>query len=245
MRIVEAVMKIYLSVLSMLALGLAPLCAQDRQSGLNNDPEVYYFDDSEEKEKITLLVAEPTRIFRDKGGRSAMRTLEPGTLVELVAMNERAYRVRGGNKYNGFVGWVNPHDLASKDPEFLPKLKSFYKREMEVRDLIANREVAIGMTSDEVTRSLGEPTKTSVKVTAEGQTSLWEFITYTEQQHYTTYADPLTGAYVRRYSHTTREETGKISLEFQDDTVTSIERTEQQGGNGNVKIIARPLVLTW
>lgn len=223
---------------------ILPLQAQERPSLLNNDPELIYFEEIQD-EKIMLKVAEDTRLFRDKKGQSVARILKAGDVVQLIAMNDRAYRVRGGTNYHGYVGWVNPHHMASKDPEFVTNLKTFYARELEVRDLIAKQEVAIGMTSDEVVRSLGEPTKTSVRVDAESQTSLWEFITYEELDHFTTYRDPLSGSFVRRFSHTTREESGKVSVAFQDDLVTSIERTETQEGAGRVKIIARPIVLRY
>ena len=92
--------------------------------------------------------------------------------------------------------------------------------------------------------SLGKPTKTKVRQTIKGKTGVWEFIQYEEQDHYQTVRDPLTGRVFRQYSHTTKEELGKIVLEFEGEVVTAIEETENNEG-GKVKIVAPPLVFGW
>ena len=96
---------------------------------------------------------------------------------------------------------------------------------MEVRELVAAGEVAIGMSLDEVAASLGEPTKTKVRQTAKGQSGQWEFIVYEEQKHYQLVRDPLTGALYNQYTHTTLEETSKLVVEFENDVVTAIEES--------------------
>jgi len=54
----------------------------------------------------------------------------------------------------------------------------------------------------------------------------------------------LTGRIFRQYSHTTREEIGKVVIEFENEVVTAIEESENNGG-GKVKIVMPPLIFAW
>ena len=108
----------------------------------------------------------------------------------------------------------------------------------------ARHEIAIGLSVEEVSAALGRPTKTKVRQTVKGKTGVWEFIQYEKQDHYQTLRDPLTGGFYRRYSHTTREEIGKIVIEFENEVVTAIEESENNG-DGKVKIVTPPLIFAW
>ena len=72
----------------------------------------------------------------------------------------------------------------------------------------------------------------------------WEFIQYEEQHHYTYLRDPHNGTLLRKYSHTTREERGKLVVEFEDEVVTAIEESENRGA-AKVRIIVPPIVFAW
>jgi hypothetical protein len=159
-------------------------------------------------------------------------------------MTDKVYRVRGQGLRNGIVGWVAPWAFASKDPEFVANLKKLYERQIEVQAIIAENEVAIGMTIEEVGLSRGKPTKTSLRRTKQGQSGKWEYIDYEEVKHYVTRVDPLTGAAYRQLSHVTQEEKGKTVIEFEDEVVTAIEESEDRKG-GNVRIVVPPVVFGW
>jgi hypothetical protein len=155
------------------------------------------------------------------------------------------YRVRGKNARGEIVGWVAPWAFSSeKDPSFAENLKKFYARHMEVRELIAARQVAVGMTIDEVAKSLGKPTKTEMRRTSTGESGSWEFIQYEEVKHYINRIDPVTGGVFRQLSHITREEKSKTTVEFTDGLASAISESENNGP-GNVKIIVPPLVFGW
>ena len=113
-----------------------------------------------------------------------------------------------------------------------------------VNEIIANKGLAIGMTSKEVKLSRGEPTKTTVRITPTGESGSWEYINYNEIKHYITKVDPVSGQAFRQLSHTTREETGKTTVEFKDGAVSALEEMEDKGA-GNVKIIIPPVVFGW
>ena len=216
---------------------------REKSSLLNSDPDVVYTEEFTDK-KIELLVLKPATVYATKKGGRKLGVLKVDTKVTLIGLTGKAYKIRGTATHGGVSGWVSPKALGSKDRDFVENFKKVYERQKVVRDLIARHEVAIGMSVEEVSASLGKPTKTKVRQTIKGKTGVWEFIQYEEQDHYQTVRDPLTGRVFRQYSHTTKEELGKIVLEFEGEVVTAIEETENNEG-GKVKIIAPPLVFGW
>lgn len=212
-------------------------------SRIDSDPEVVYVEEFSE-ESIELLAIKAGGVYATKKGQRKLGNLKVDSRVKLVGFTEKAYKVRGEATHSGISGWVSPKVLASKDKDFVENLQRVYKRQMEVRGLIADGDVAIGMNLGEVAASLGEPTKTKVRQTARGQSGQWEFIVYEEQKHYQLVRDPVTGALYNQYTHTTLEETSKLVVEFENDVVTAIEESENKGG-GRVRVVAPPIIFAW
>jgi hypothetical protein len=196
-------------------------------------------------DSIKLKVEKPGIVFAtNKGGRNR-GILKTGTSVELISFTDRAYFVRGKREDNvGVSGWVTPKAFSAKDPKFVDKLKQVHTRQLLVRELIANQEVALGMTTDEVAQIYPKPTKTKVRRNAKGQTQVWEMIEYEEKNHYAMVRDPLTGAFFRQLTHTTNEEVAKVVVEFENGFVTAIEESENNGP-GKPTIVAAPVVFAW
>lgn len=194
---------------------------------------------------IKLKVEKPGIVYAtNKGGRNR-GILKTGTGVELIYFTDRAYFVRGKREDNvGVSGWVTPKAFSAKDPKFVEKLKQVYTRQLLVRELIENKEVALGMTPDEVAQIYPKPTKTKVRRNAKGQTQVWEMIEYEEQNHYAMVRDPLTGAFFRQLTHTTNEEVSKVLVEFENGFVTAIEESENNGAK-RPTIVAAPVVFAW
>jgi hypothetical protein len=226
----------------LMALSLAAM-AEPGRSLLDSDPEVVYLDQHLDK-PVELRIVKEAPIFSGKNGTRQLGTVLTGQKVVLEAMTERAYRVSAETNGNRANGWVAPWAFASKDPDFVENLKKLYKRQMEVAKLIEEKQVAIGMTLDEVGKVLGTPTKTRVRQTEKGRSGSWEFIDYEEVPHYTYVREPVSGQVFRQLSHVTREEKGKTVVEFEDEVVTVIEQTEDRGGGG-VKIIVPPVIWAW
>ncbi|MFT7302081.1 MAG: hypothetical protein ACI8UZ_000917 [Akkermansiaceae bacterium] len=194
---------------------------------------------------ITLKVDKPGWVYAtNKGGRKR-GALKVGIDVELVSFTDKAYFVRGKKESGqGVSGWVIPAAFSSKDPKFVEKLKQVHTRQLLVRELIAKKEVALGMSTSEASQILGKPTKTTLRRSAKGQTQVWEFIDYEKISHYTTVRDPYTGAIYRRLSHTTNEEKSKTLVEFENGYVSVVEISENNGP-GNPTIVTAPIVFTW
>ena len=226
------------------ALHLSTEAKSERKSLLNSEPGVIYLEEILEV-PIKLKVIKEAPVYSDKEGKIRLGFLKADQTVELEGMTENAYRVRGqGRSNNGIVGWVGPHAFSHPQEDFIAKLKQLYERQILVNKIINDKGIAIGMTLDEVDKSRGKPTKTSVRRTAKGEAGSWEYIDYEEVKHYVTRIDPVSGQSFRQLSHVTREETGKTVVEFEDGLVSALQE-DVDNGPGNVQIIIPPLVFGW
>jgi hypothetical protein len=236
-----------IGILLLVAAIVLPVQAQsrrpERRSLLNTDPDVVYFDGSFQPQ-IELQVIKEAPVFSDKEGKIRLGTLKSGQTVRVEAITDKIYRVRGQGTRDGIAGWVAPWAFSSKDPDFVANLKQLYDRQIQVQQLIANKEIAIGMTLEEVTQSRGKANKTSLRRTEKGQSGTWEYIDYDELKHYITRVDPVTGTVYRQFSHMTQVEKSKTTVEFENDLVTAIEESEDKRG-GNVRVIVAPLRFGW
>lgn len=229
------------------AMLVLPMQAQikraERKSLLDADPSVVYMDQALKK-PVELKVVKEAPVFSDKEGKQRLGTLKADQTVRLEAITDKIYRVRGQGTRDGISGWVAPWAFSSTDPQFVANLKQLYDRQIQVQTLIANKQVAAGMTLDEVTLAIGKPTKTSLRKTATGQSGRWEFIDYEEIKNYVTEVDRATGQTYRRLVSVTQQEKGKTSVEFENDTVTAVEESEDRRG-GTVRIIVPPVIFHW
>ena len=56
--------------------------------------------------------------------------------------------------------------------------------------------------------------------------------------------DPVTGAAYRQFSHVTQTEKSRLTVEFEDNVVTTVEESEDKK-EGNVRIVVPPLIFGW
>ena len=194
---------------------------------------------------IKLKVEKPGWVYSTKQGGRKRGSLKVGIEVELVSFTEKAYFVRGKRDNGiGVSGWVSPASFSSKDPKFVEKLKQVHARQLLVRALIEKKEVAIGMTPEEVSKIHTRPTKTKIKRTAKGQTTIWEIIKYETVSHFNTVRDPYTGQIFRQLTHTTNEEKSKVVIEFENGFASSIE-ISKNNGPGNPTTVGAPVIFAW
>ncbi|MEJ6724316.1 MAG: hypothetical protein QNK80_06285 [Akkermansiaceae bacterium] len=224
---------------------LSLLCAFPAAAqGLNDDPDVVYVQEFSEK-PIKLKVAKAGWVFSSKKGGRKRGALQVNSSVELVGFTEKAYQIRGKRQNGeGVSGWVSPAALTAKDKEFAKKFKAVFERQIVVRELIASKELAIGMTDLEVSKVLGRPTKSKVRRTAKGQSSTLEYIDYEIENHYANFRDPTTGGVYRKLTHQTKEEKSKTVVEFENGIVVAIEESEDNG-KARRRIVAIPVTFFW
>jgi hypothetical protein len=215
----------------------------ERRTLLDRDPDVIHLAEHV-KNPIELRVIKDATVFSDKNGKNQLGALVADQVVVLEAMTERAYKVRGKGTRHGISGWVGPHAFASKDPDFVANLKKLHARQIEVQALIDERQVAIGMTPEEVDKARGAPTKTQLKQTDKGETGRWEYIDYEQVSHYATVRDPVSGQIYRQLTHVTEEIKGKTVVEFRNGVVSSLEESERRRGV-DVRIVVPPVIFAW
>ncbi len=216
----------------------------ERKSTLiDRDPDVVHLAE-QVKDPIELRVIKDATVFSDKNGKTKLGVLVADQTVVLEAMTAKAYRVRGKGEKNGVAGWVGPQFFASKDPNFVENLKKLHKRQLEVQRIIEDKQLAIGMTPDEVEKSRGAPNKTQVKKTEKGETGRWEYVDIEVVNHYNYVRDPYSGQVFRQLAYTTQEEKNKTVVEFDNGVVSSLEEAETRHKTP-VKIIVPPVVFAW
>jgi len=211
-------------------------------SFLKNDPKVVYVEDLT-NEKLVFEVIETRPVFYTKKGHTKSGAVTKGIQCELIAFDDRAYKVKYKGRNGNISGWVSPHALSCSDDKFIENFKKLYKREIEIKALIAKNEIAIGMTPEEVIRSLGEPTKTKLRVTAKGSSGHYEYIETYEQKHYAYFQDPESGQTFRNHTHTTTEVKNSLKVEFTDHAVSAIEESEDNSVNARPAIVTTPIYL--
>ncbi|MDP3849802.1 MAG: hypothetical protein Q8Q59_04805 [Luteolibacter sp.] len=238
-------MKLGIALISLALIlpATAEIKRKERRSLLDSDPGVVYMARSFDK-PIELKVVKEAPVFSDKEGKHRLGSLKADQVVHLEAITDKIYRVRGQGTRDGIAGWVAPWAFSSQDPQFVAHLKEFYERQIQVQALIDAKQVAVGMTLDEVSQSRGKPNKTSLRKTEKGQSGRWEYIEYEEINHYITRVNPVTGVAYRQFSHTTQVEKGRTTVEFEDNIVTAVEESEDRQG-GSVRIVVPPLLYRW
>ena len=170
-----------------------------------------------------------------------MGNLVPGHTATLLAISDKAYRVRARARQGQVAGWVSPKCLQGIDEKMVKNLKKLAERELLVQDLISKKQIAMGMTVGEVERSLGRPDNRSSKVTKEGRKDKVEYITYERVAQTVTRPDQ----FGRLFQSTVyvKVPVGKLTIEFEDELVSSIEEAEGDNVAGPITVVPPPIVL--
>jgi hypothetical protein len=169
-------------------------------------------------------------------------TLKKGQVIELQAITDTAYRVRGMAQQGQVAGWVDPKYLNPLKKDFLDNLKQNAARRQEVLALIAKNEVAINMTPEEVQQSLGKPSKKTSRLDAKGREDVWEFVRYERVPQEIIGQDPA-GNLVRSITYI-KVPVGRLTITFANKLVAALEQTEGSlERDARAKIVAAPFVV--
>ena len=90
-------------------------------------------------------------------------------------MDRYGLQIRGKAKNGPLTGWISQKAAFAGDEDALASLLALYRRQCEVETLIADKQVALGMTLRELTRILGAPTTHPVVAEAgkSEETAIW------------------------------------------------------------------------
>lgn len=176
------------------------------------------------REEIVVRIAKPAAVYASLSGERWLGNLVPERNGVLLAVSDRAYRVRAQAQQGQVAGWVAKSAVEGITPEFEEALARYHERHEMVRELIREKQIALGMTVAEVVESIGPPDQRSSKVTSAGRSDLLEFVSYQRVPQtvmsYDFYGRPVpTTRYVE-------VESGRLTVEFINDAVVSIEESE-------------------
>jgi hypothetical protein len=247
-----------------LAMGL--LAASTAWSGpIVREAGAIYLSDFD-LEPLKLALREPAPCYFEMSARRYAGTLRFPQAVKLDAVAPNGMlRVRGNAKQGGVAAWVDPAYLEPLPPDFVANLQRAEERRREVEALIARNEVAIGMTPDEVARSLGKPQKRSSRTSRDGSSQVFEYIRYKlipQTVYSPSYVESITGV---RPDPRARLETvvvrggygynastvyvkvpvGTITVTFAEGIVESIEESEGTLVGADASIVVPPVNLVW
>lgn len=230
------------AALALLACAPLPAVAQLGKSGLSTEPGAIEVERLLPRPVRLTVVAESV-IYYQADMQRALGSMAPGTVVQLVALTDSAWKVRGRARHGDVSGWMRIPDLKSPDPKLPEKIKAFVERQRAVNELIQKRQIAIGMTVDEVKASLGQPARKSSRITATGKDETLEYSVYKEVPQTVTGRDQF-GNIVQSIVYV-KVETGRLTVAFREGAVAEIQET--QGNNplpgGSVKIVPVPVTV--
>jgi len=175
-------------------------------------------------DKVIVRITKIAPIYSTLSADRWMGNLLENQNAELLAVSEKAYRVRGKAKQGQVAGWVSKAAVTGLPETFEENLKNYYERYEVVEELIENHQVALGMTVEEVVASIGPPDKRSSKVNGEGRTDSLEYISYERIPQtgigYDSFGHPIP---VTQYVEV---ESGRVTIDLTNNTVSSIQESE-------------------
>ncbi len=192
---------------------------------------------------IRLEVRQPAPATFDFAGKRYVGTLRMPQTVEVQAISDGPYRVKGLAQQGQILGWVDPKFLAPLDPEILTALRTAEERRVAVAALIAAKEIAMGMTAEEVQASLGRPQKKTTRSQKDqADQTVWEYVKYATVPQYSTVRNPDGSlSTVTTYIKTP---VGRLAVTFSDGIVESMEQTEGTIlNNPQTTVVAPPVVV--
>ena len=212
-------------------------------SNLPREEGAVYLEDLAVKPVKLVTIGEAGVLSKPADGRF-LGTIRKGAQVELLAVRDDSFRVRGQAQQGGVVGWVDMKAIQPVKAEFLDSLRQNAKRKAEVDALVERGEVALNMTPEEVTASLGKAQKKNSKLDATGRKDIWEFVRYARVPQETTGYDRA-GRLVRNVIYV-KIPSGKLVVTFDNNLVSGLEQTE---GNTDVqapiRLIPAPIAVVY
>lgn len=218
----------------------AAACAAPSGAVVREEGAIYIEDLLEKPVRLATIADAPIHYKIDL--ERYLGTLRKGQIVELQAVSDTAYRVRGKAEQGQVAGWVDPKYFNPLPKDFLANLKENAARQKEVAALIAKNEVAVNMTPDEVAKSLGKPKKTTSHLDAKGREETWEYVKYERVPKEVVARDPE-GNLVRAVVYE-KVPVGKMAVNFVNNLVASLEQTEGTLDRAaQVRIIPAPFLV--
>lgn len=153
--------------------------------------------------------------------------LAKGQPVTVIGLGETTDYVEVQTATGPACGWVNAAALEPPPAGLLDSLRKRGEQAAANRELIARREVALGMTPAEVRESLGEPGRKLHAPSRDGRLDLWVYDTYRYVPKYRSETDE--NGRMRRVVSYTRTVGGRKVVTFRGNEVVAISSPDGTG----------------
>lgn len=195
--------------------------------------------------KLRVHPNQAAAVYDNQQFQRRLGILPGGREVTIIAIGkDDRFKVRGQALHAGVSGWLKASDLVSQHKNFVGTMRALYQRQMIVADLIKKKQIALGLTPEEVMESLGKPTATNSKLTQAGRVETFDYVTYERIPQTTTRRDQYGNLY--NSVHYVEVQTGKLSVGFENGVVSSIEETEGNPlGEAAVRAVPLPIQGWW
>lgn len=193
-------------------------------SNLQREEGAVYIEDLLD-EPIKVKIAASADAYSTLAGERYLGTLKPLQVGELLAVSERAYRIRAKAQQGQIAGWINKRSVEGFTPQMEESVVLAAERKRLIDELIRCRKIALGMTQHEVQCSLGRPDKQSTATSAEGRDTVLEYIETKRVPQYSTVRDPRTGELISTTIYV-EVEVGRVTAELTNGLVSRIEESE-------------------
>lgn len=232
-------------------------------SPIIRDPGAIYLSDFDERPlRLNLVRAAPC--YFDIGMERYAGTLRFPQTVKVEAFAEHGCRIRGNARQGGVAAWIPYEELEPLPEGLLENLRAAEERRTLVEDLISQGEIAIGMTADEIKRSVGRPQKRSKSADKSSIREVWEYIRY-QLVPQTTVVPGFSQTIVQIPGGTNnpagvivtgnpgwttstiyvKVPVGRLAVTFENGIVEEISESEGTLAGGQVSIVAPPLEVYW
>lgn len=232
-------------------------------SPIIRDPNAIYLSDFGQK-PMKLKLQEAAPCYFDLALTRYGGTLKFPQAVQVEAFADNACRIRGNAQQGGVAAWLEYKYLEPLPDGLLASLKKAEERRQMVEALIAKNEVAIGMTVEEVGRSLGKPQKVTKRADKDGTQQVWDFIKY-ELVPQTTYVPGYNQTVVQLPNDKKKKKpdtvivqggglvpattyvkvpVGKLTVTFKDNVVESLDQSEGTL-TAEVSVVTPPINVYW
>jgi len=203
------------------------------------DPGVLYLADYNQ-EPLRLKVTEQAPGYFTVAMDRYLGALRAGQSVEVQAIAPKALRVKGQAQQGQILAWVDPKFLEPLPEGLVDSLKKIAERRDAVEALIAKNEIALGMTSGEVQRSLGRPDSKTSKQDKDSLKQSWEYVQTRNVPQQSVTTSP-TGQQIVSTIYV-KTVVGRLRVEFENDVVSAMEQTEGAAAD-ETKVVVPPIIL--
>lgn len=206
---------------------------------------IYLEDHLRPDQRVILPMAQDAQLFRTSRADMAVGQVNAGMAAEILAFTEHGLLVRVPDGLNGnmILGWVGKAMVDGPEPEFFTALQELETRRRVVAELIEDRQVAIGMTPEEVKAALGQPTEERIRETADGVSGVLAWVEVRRIPIVDNVRDRYTGEWRQQIVGYQTIEQGRTEVEFANGTVHAIERSRDRRRARELPTVPLPVVI--